>query len=1557
MKKLLPYLFPILLLCACTDNKTKTNSKPPPLYSYPKTIAVNTNGSYIFNVLTGDSIQPVINSFGDTIRTGIAIPILSKIVHADSVAKPIKRKAEKQKITYNNVKSHVVPKDITVIKVNKDSLIRLSLKDNIECKACISDIGDTIPTGLPLSIKGRVVPCIQPQAVKAGPPEYKHNASYNIQILSKEQGLSGSYITSSIEDRSGNIWLGSRSGGVSKYTGSTFTNYGSNEGLSNSINSIIEDKNGNIWFGTSNKGVCMYNGRTFIFYSEKEGLSSNYVYSLFEDSKGNIWIGSYKGVSKLTLNNVDGNEHINDSTNIATLTNYTVKEGFIKNTVRGIIEDKYGNMWFSSWGGGICMLNGETLQDEQGELTFTHYSKKDGLVSDAVNEIIEDKNGALWFATGNGVSKLVRETKDGIEIESITNYTEKEGLGGNTVYGLLEDRNGDIWFGSYGKGLSKLTRTLKDGVEVETFIVYTVEDGFSTNETAPRLEDSRGNIWIMSWGEGVSILKNRPFKNYTLKDGLPYDRVYAVIEDESGDLWLGTDGGGVRKIKLGGNEDNAIVSILNYPTDRSLNTFSIYLMLKDQENNLWFCDSRRGIRVFTESFSNKANEKVEYVTVYTKKEGLINNSINSIMEDHFGNIWIGHSNDGISKLINKGPSKGSIKHYTEKEGLSDNSINAIVEDRDGNIWIASNGGGVSKLTQWKEDGILKEKITHYTEKEGLCNNFVNTLLEDKEGNIWLGTDFGLDVLHQKGKDNSAKSNFTHYSSKEGLSDNNITALLEDRSGHIWVSTKSGLNELVFRKGANNQGNKESYLTKEIRSYGKYDGLKGSDFIYNSSYLDSKNRMWLGATKSLNMLDMDHFTPSQDPPKIQLSSITINERYIDFYNLKQNDSTGFSYNSTIPFYNYPKNLILDHDKNHLTFHFYAIDWIAPHKIQYTYLLEGLNTNWSKASKEVKADYRNIPYGSYTFKTRAIGESGEWSEPFEYEFTIDPPWWHTWWARAGYLSILLLGIYLFHSWRTAIYKQRQKELEDEVKEATVEIRSQKEEAETQRAKAEKSEQFKQQFLANMSHEIRTPMNAVMGMTNLLLDKDPRKDQINYLDGIKISSDNLLHIINDILDLSKIESGKMELENIDFSIRKSLNHVKKILNHRADEKGLELSYRIESDVMDVVMGDPVRLNQVLINLTGNAIKFTEKGSVSIEVNNAENGIKFSIIDTGIGIPEDKLQKVFESFTQANASDTRKYGGTGLGLSISRQLVEIMGGHILVESKEGYGTTFSFVVKFDKGSSERLEERLALDKDVDGSILDGLKILITDDNEYNRIVARDTLKSKANVEIFEAVDGQEAIDMVSKMQFDVILMDVQMPRMNGFDATRYIRSNFDSPIKDTPIIALTASVLRTDLDKCIQAGMNSYIPKPFKPQQLITGIAQVLGIGLKLKKDDSNKTSESNKSDGKRGKVTNMTYLNDFCNGDKEKMNKYIAMFTSSAPDLIEKINKADELNDFDEIANQVHGSKTKWIMMGMTDTKDIAINLERLCREEPDSGLIEDLKRKLIDRIEIAIRELSE
>jgi len=507
--------------------------------------------------------------------------------------------------------------------------------------------------------------------------------------------------------------------------------------------------------------------------------------------------------------------------------------------------------------------------------------------------------------------------------------------------------------------------------------------------------------------------------------------------------------------------------------------------------------------------------------------------------------------------------------------------------------------------------------------------------------------------------------------------------------------------------------------------------------------------------------------------------------------------------------------------------------------------------------------------------------------------------------------------------------------------------------EKMRAEKSEQFKQQFLANMSHEIRTPMNAIMGMSNLVLNTPLNEKQQRYLNSIANASENLLHIINEILDLSKIEAGKIELEQIDFSIRDVVEQVKQTLQQKATEKNIELLTTIQATVSEIVIGDKVRLSQVLMNLVGNAIKFTEKGSVQLSINQEQDQLSFSITDTGIGIPRDKLQNIFENFTQANSSDTRKYGGTGLGLSISKQLVELMGGGISIESEVGYGTTFSFSINLPPGSKEKYLKQ-NLPKQIDRSILDGLKILLVDDNADNRIVCRDTLESKSKVEIIEATNGQEALEKLAQYDFDIVLMDIQMPVMNGYEATKRIRTDFPSPKKDVFVIALTASVIRSDLDKCRAAGMDDYVPKPFKPVQLFTAIATLVGRDIKFK---NSKVSLQTSEKQMVLQHTDLAYLQSFCEGDKDKMQKYIRIFLDSVPLFISKLNVAMKEFDAQEIAAQVHGFKTKFVMMGMEETKLFADQLEADCHiENPEQTAILTNTMTLIKMISAAETELK-
>ncbi|MBK6448977.1 ATP-binding protein [Candidatus Brachybacter algidus] len=383
------------------------------------------------------------------------------------------------------------------------------------------------------------------------------------------------------------------------------------------------------------------------------------------------------------------------------------------------------------------------------------------------------------------------------------------------------------------------------------------------------------------------------------------------------------------------------------------------------------------------------------------------------------------------------------------------------------------------------------------------------------------------------------------------------------------------------------------------------------------------------------------------------------------------------------------------------------------------------------------------------------------------------------------------------------------------------------EAEKEKAQASEKAKHQFLANMSHEIRTPMNAIKGMTDILIRRNPNDDQKEYLDGIKQSSDSLLFIINDILDISKIEAGKVELEQEPFSVNELVKNVHTMMQFKAEEKGLELLKDIPSENL-YVNGDATRLRQILINLIGNAIKFTENGLVTTSVKSEQVGEKlnlhFCVTDTGIGIEQSNIDKIFESFEQAYSDTSRKFGGTGLGLSISKKLVELHNGKIWVESEKGKGSQFHFIIPYASAESGAEVKPTEVFSNNIADTIKGIRILLVEDNAFNVVVAQEELEDAIEgVQVEVAENGLIAVEKLKSSAFDVILMDIQMPVMNGFEATKVIRA-LDSEKAQIPIIAMTANVLKEEVDLCYLAGMNDFIGKPFDTNELLNKIFNLI-------------------------------------------------------------------------------------------------------------------------------------
>lgn len=501
-------------------------------------------------------------------------------------------------------------------------------------------------------------------------------------------------------------------------------------------------------------------------------------------------------------------------------------------------------------------------------------------------------------------------------------------------------------------------------------------------------------------------------------------------------------------------------------------------------------------------------------------------------------------------------------------------------------------------------------------------------------------------------------------------------------------------------------------------------------------------------------------------------------------------------------------------------------------------------------------------------------------------------------------------------------------------------------------------KEQFLANISHEIRTPINGIAGMAGLLSQHSSPEEQETYLNAIKHSAENLKVIINDILDLAAIESGKLRLEKIPFNLHDLLPSLIGMFAYQAKEKKILLDYKIESSLNRILLGDPVRLNQILINLISNAVKFTHSGKIHIHCSAEKRTktdciVKIQVIDTGVGVPSDKLDTIFESFSQADASVTRKYGGSGLGLTIVKQLVDLQQGTIEVKSEEHKGSSFTVRIPYSFAKSVRIKKS-DLTKSPGHTVstsLKGMKVLLVEDNDINRLYAKSILQ-QWNCDVDIAENGLVALEKIKYNVYGVVLMDVQMPVMDGYETTRAIRA-MDSHMRYAPIVALTANATKADIDKCLSSGMNDYLPKPFSPDDLYRKIFTDLKI-----KNQKNGLPEKEQAEAKTS--FDLAYLRSVSHNNEAFLQEMIQTFVESIPSVLDDMQGCLSAKNWAKLCRLAHQIKPSFTLMGMDALRKTVYYIEEKADKKSNlpelimttkafihdcSKVVDDLKKEIV------------
>jgi PAS domain S-box-containing protein len=1198
------------------------------------------------------------------------------------------------------------------------------------------------------------------------------------------------------ETRDGSLWLGTRGGGLARRWNGEWTTYTTKDGLaSNSVTSLLEDRQGSLWIGTDGGGVSRLTNGLFQSFTPRDGLASLMVFTIVQDANGGVWLGTDVGVSHW-----EGNR----------FRSYARQEGWPKADIRALLWDRAGRLWAGTNGAGLIRAE----LGPGGALRLAKIGPSSGLPSNSISSLREDSEGTIWVGMLRaGVSRL----KDGV----FTSFAKADGLSSDDVWSLREDREGNMWAGTNGGGLNRLSEP--------KVLVLGEAAGLAKPAVLGLFQDREGAFWFGSNGGGVTRFQNGVLTNISTAQGLPNALVFSIAQDRSGDIWLGTRRG------LSQLRDGRVVR--NYTTREGLPSDSVRVVYGDRQGQIWI-GTRDGL----------AHWKDGRFIVYTKKDGLPADFVISIEEGKEGRLWVGTSGGGLACLR-----QGKFTRYGIEQGLSNGVVFAMHEDASGDLWVATNGGGLNRLHNGHFDV--------FRARDGLLDDAIFSILEDSAGRFWMSSNRGIFRVDRQMLQDFAAGRLRFiptisFAENEGMASRECNGGFQPagwiaRDGELWFPTMRGAAH-IDPAHLSRRSVEPPVLVERALIDGQLGGAG-----YTLEVAPGPGRL------EFNYAALTYWAPEKVRYRYRLEGfeedwVEAGPRRAAFYT---NIAPGYYrfrvsaaneeglWNSTeasVPFRIQP--------------HFYQTPWFfglsALLMVGISWSLQRhFRRRWQVRELERAVAERTLFLNSLTDNSPlAIAVSDrdgviqECNPAYELLFDCKRPE-----VRGTPLEQHILTAELESEAedlrnqvragnlvRAISQRQRKDGSMVDVELYHVPLRiggdtvgvyalyldiTARKRAETALVKAketaESANRAKSDFLANMSHEIRTPLNGILGVSELLGRTEMTDEQVDYLKMIHASADSLLTIINDILDFSKIEAGKLDIQAVPFKLQECLERPLKLLSVNAAQRGLELNCRLVDGLPDTVVGDSMRLYQVLLNLVGNAIKFTAQGEVSVTAQLISRAgdqqiIQFTVADTGIGIPPENQARIFEAFTQVDGSTARRFGGTGLGLTICRKLVELHGGRIWLESTVGQGSRFHFQMRFGVAVESPVPAASSQD-------LRDLAVLIVDDNATSRqvlteLVQRWDMKPRAVASAAAALQEMEQVGA-----FPLLLVDARMPEMDGVQLVERLRQI--PAYADSKVIMVSAAGQSLESDRQRSLGISRQLAKPTGREELHEAIREALG------------------------------------------------------------------------------------------------------------------------------------